>query len=273
MQHNSTHHLIRRAFPVVFLMVIALLLGLFALAVGRTSAQSFPTATVTATAADVHAAPDLNAQKFMTLQRGEEVPLIGWRTADSAWVLVGAGQNHGWVQAHQISSDFPLANLAVGDGSDATSSRPGPSVPVGGRSTIPTAVVTSYGLNVRSGPSIAYDIVAQIRRDYVLELDGRTADMTWVQVRLQDGRTGWVNARYIRTVDGFPISSLPVTDSASPPTNAPVGGRQPVHVVQPGENLFRIALTYGVDLQTLARWNGIANPALIYAGQVLVIPS
>lgn len=137
----------------------------------------------------------------------------------------------------------------------------------------PTAVVTSYALNVRSGPSIAYDIIAQIRHDYVLELLGRNAEATWAQVRLQDGRTGWVNARYIRVVERTPINDLPITHDATPPTGVPVGGRQSVHVVQAGENLFRIALYYGVDLHTLARWNGIENPALIYAGQVLVIPS
>ena len=46
-----------------------------------------------------------------------------------------------------------------------------------------------------------------------------------------------------------------------------------VHVVQPGENLFRIALRYGVSIQALATINGIVNPAMIYVGQQLVIPA
>lgn len=48
------------------------------------------------------------------------------------------------------------------------------------------------------------------------------------------------------------------------------GGR--VHVVQRGENLFRIALRYGHTVSVLSAANGITNPNLIYAGQVLVIP-
>lgn len=48
---------------------------------------------------------------------------------------------------------------------------------------------------------------------------------------------------------------------------------QTTHVVQPGENLFRIALRYGTTWPVLAAANGIANPNLIYAGQVLVIPA
>jgi putative chitinase len=46
----------------------------------------------------------------------------------------------------------------------------------------------------------------------------------------------------------------------------------PVHVVQRGENLYRIALRYGTTVHAIARANGISNPSWIYAGQRLVIP-
>jgi murein DD-endopeptidase MepM/ murein hydrolase activator NlpD len=45
-----------------------------------------------------------------------------------------------------------------------------------------------------------------------------------------------------------------------------------IHVVQPGENLFRIALNYGVSMDTVASANGITDMTRIYAGQELVIP-
>lgn len=48
---------------------------------------------------------------------------------------------------------------------------------------------------------------------------------------------------------------------------------QVIHVVQPGENLYRIALRYGVSVSALAAANGITNPNRIYAGQQLVIPT
>ncbi|MEA3377740.1 MAG: LysM peptidoglycan-binding domain-containing protein [Chloroflexota bacterium] len=44
------------------------------------------------------------------------------------------------------------------------------------------------------------------------------------------------------------------------------------YVVQPGDNLFRIALRYNMDWRQLADYNGIANPANIYVGQVIQIP-
>lgn len=43
------------------------------------------------------------------------------------------------------------------------------------------------------------------------------------------------------------------------------------HTVRWGETLARIGRQYGVSWQTLAKWNGIANPNKIYAGQVLCV--
>lgn len=45
-----------------------------------------------------------------------------------------------------------------------------------------------------------------------------------------------------------------------------------VHVVQPGDSLFRIALQYGVTIDAIVTANNIVNPNLIIAGQELVIP-
>lgn len=44
-----------------------------------------------------------------------------------------------------------------------------------------------------------------------------------------------------------------------------------IHIVQPGENLFRIGLRYGVDWRAIMAANGLYN-TYIYAGQALVIP-
>jgi len=44
------------------------------------------------------------------------------------------------------------------------------------------------------------------------------------------------------------------------------------HVVQAGENLFRISLKYGTTVEAIAATNGIINPTFIYVGQELIIP-
>ncbi len=46
-----------------------------------------------------------------------------------------------------------------------------------------------------------------------------------------------------------------------------------VHVVAPGENLFRIALRYGASMTSIARANGLRSPDLVYVGQRLLIPA
>ena len=53
---------------------------------------------------------------------------------------------------------------------------------------------------------------------------------------------------------------------------APASAQGGQHVVQRGENLFRIALRYGVTVDAMARANGLADPNQIYVGQALVIP-
>lgn len=56
--------------------------------------------------------------------------------------------------------------------------------------------------------------------------------------------------------------------SAAPAQQATV-----TYVVQPGDNLFRIALRFNTTVQAIASANNIANPNLIFAGTTLVIPT
>lgn len=58
-------------------------------------------------------------------------------------------------------------------------------------------------------------------------------------------------------------------EAAVTPTTS---GQEIVHVVQRGENLFRIALKYGATVKAVASRNGIVNPSLIRIGQKLFIP-
>ena len=46
-----------------------------------------------------------------------------------------------------------------------------------------------------------------------------------------------------------------------------------VHVIQRGENLFRLSLNYGVDMNTVAQLNGISDQTKIFAGQSICMPT
>jgi len=45
------------------------------------------------------------------------------------------------------------------------------------------------------------------------------------------------------------------------------------HVVQPGDNLYRIALSYGITYPQLQRANCMGSSTTIYAGQILWVPN
>ncbi len=59
---------------------------------------------------------------------------------------------------------------------------------------------------------------------------------------------------------------------AAAPQTAAARPRRVVHVVEPGQTLFRIGQAYGVRLATLVEANRLKSPNAISAGQRLVIP-
>jgi LysM repeat protein len=79
----------------------------------------------------------------------------------------------------------------------------------------------------------------------------------------------------IPTVVPTVITSIPPTAvvATATATAVPVSTScRYYYVVRPGDNLFRIALSYGTNYNELARINNIADPRLIYVGQQICIP-
>lgn len=60
--------------------------------------------------------------------------------------------------------------------------------------------------------------------------------------------------------------------SGSPPARAQDGAGPTVHIVQAGDNLYRIALRYGVTIEALMAANGLTTTSVIVPGQALAIP-
>jgi LysM repeat protein len=70
-------------------------------------------------------------------------------------------------------------------------------------------------------------------------------------------------------------TEAPTAEPTAEPTTAPADGGatgEQTYVVQAGDNLYRIALRYGLSYAQLASYNGIVNPNQIYVGQVIRIP-
>jgi len=65
--------------------------------------------------------------------------------------------------------------------------------------------------------------------------------------------------------------TLPDAGTAPAPAPAPTPATTGIHIVQPGENLFRLGLRYGTTAAAIRAANGLSSD-LIYVGQRLVIP-
>ena len=68
-------------------------------------------------------------------------------------------------------------------------------------------------------------------------------------------------------------TSEPVPDATEEPSGGTGTSGGTTYIVQPGDNLFRIALRNGTTVSVLAQANGIVNPSLIFVGQEIVIPT
>lgn len=64
-----------------------------------------------------------------------------------------------------------------------------------GESVARTVYVTASALNVREEPSTDAEVVTQLKKDAQLTVVG--SDESWLQVRLADGRSGWVAERFV----------------------------------------------------------------------------
>ena len=130
------------------------------------------------------------------LSQGQTVWPVG-RNVSTTWLQIRLpGGSLGWVSARYIGSSFMLEVLPITGGAV-----PNP-LPGG------AATVTAVKLNVRSGPSARYGIMAWVYRNQQVQLVGRNSARRWLKVTVAPGMDGWVSAAYITS--NYPIVNLPV---------------------------------------------------------------
>jgi TolB protein len=78
--------------------------------------------------------------------------------------------------------------------------------------------VTAYGLNVRSGPGIAYPIVGGLSQGDTVEVVGKNATATWLQI-VYNGEEGWVAAAYVDLTGS--LAEVPEVSAPPPPPPTP----------------------------------------------------
>ena len=94
----------------------------------------------------------------------------------------------------------------------------------------------------------------------------RTGDTLW-GLAIRFGTT----VEAIKSRNGLTSDFIYKDQKLTIPGSDPGSGQTITHVVQPGENLYRIALKYGTTHAAIAAANNIVNPNMIYPGQKLII--
>jgi LysM repeat protein len=130
--------------------------------------------------------------------------------------------------------------------------------------SVPTAAPAA-GAAEAAGPGNKYIVRWGDTLFSIAQRFGVTVDA----IKQANGLTGdFITVGQELTIPGATIPQEP--GPGGPP---PSPGRPGIHIVQPGENLFRIALRYDTTVERLAEANHIINPWFIYVGQELVIPN
>jgi TolB protein len=82
----------------------------------------------------------------------------------------------------------------------------------------PTLTVTADVLNLRQGPGTGYPVLDVLRSGDAATVTGRDAGSTWYQVKLADGRTGWVSGSFVQ-ISGD-AAAVPVAQAPAAPARA-----------------------------------------------------
>lgn len=151
-----------------------------------------PSAVVTTGAVNVRSGPGLDYSVITILYQGQSVALIG-RTNNSSWLKVDLGNDQqGWLNSNTVQTNFPVSSLPVAE------VPPPPNA----------AVVNVSWLNVRLGPGTNFDAFTVLQRGQVVGIIGRSANSTWVKVRLPNDSIGWVDSNYL--LGSTPLTELPI---------------------------------------------------------------
>ncbi len=138
------------------------------------------------------------------------------------WTATILGSHSVTVKAYnaagQVSDPATVTVNVVEDGTAAVPTTPASvTLPPGA----PWAAITAGVLNVRKGPGTNYPVIGQLQQNDVVEIAGKNADSSWLQIVYPTGTIGrgWISASYAQ-VRGSP-AFIPVVETPPPSTPTP----------------------------------------------------
>lgn len=112
-----------------------------------------------------------------------------------------------------------------------TSSSSAPAATATAVNTQPIATVTTFSLNMRSGPGTAYPVIGGLAQGQSCAIIARNAPSSWWQLHCANNLVGWVDAAYT-TVTGS-VANTPIVTAPPPPPPTATPFPQPTPVPQP----------------------------------------
>ncbi len=153
---------------------------------------------------NIRSGPGLNYEKIATLKQGESIQALGIDPEGFWWaVRVPETGEIGWVSVDYVvgvdKEDVPV--ISPGD--------------IAGTMIIPTpaegtpTLVAKFTVNIRSGPGVEFEVIAQLIAGQEAEIVGVSSDGQWWAIKLQGGSRefGWVSILYVEVQNA---ESVPV---------------------------------------------------------------
>jgi len=166
---------------------------------------------------NIRSGPSAGFETIATVPGGTELAVIG-KAADDVWLLIEGAFGRGWLNNQFVLfrgdySTVPVFQNAViiADPPPVVTPAPpptGPDLPATGN----RVVVNTGFLNIRSGPSAGFGVVATVPGGTELAVVGRASDGVWFYVEGLFGR-GWVNNQFVLFRGDY--SSVPVIEFGS----------------------------------------------------------
>ncbi|MBC2169782.1 LysM peptidoglycan-binding domain-containing protein [Listeria booriae] len=212
--------------------------------------------------------------------------------ASANTVIVQAGDTL-WGIAQKAGTDVDTIKKANKLTSDTI--HPGQKLEIVKQTEEATKAVNSTWLNVRQGPSVDNSIITSIKGGTQVTVQS-TETNGWNKVEYADGKTGYVNGKYLSDVSEVtapvadPTPSAPSTtnetvteqETTTPSPEAPkaevtqpaaeqeVSANATTYTVKNGDTLWALSTKFGVSVQKLMSWNNLSSSS-IYVGQVLAV--
>ena len=183
-----------------------LFVALFVMGISSISAQVNATAIVTANHLNVRDYPDPYSGNVIARVGLNEVYTVTGRNSFNHWWQLRLSDGRlGWVNGNYITIYNAHLVPYVNPGQPVVQPPP---------VTQSYGTVTAYYLNVRQIPNpYSGVIIARITRNETYAVVGRNLDSSWWQLRLSDGRLGWVNGDFL-TISNAQL--VPQTDNTTP---------------------------------------------------------